>query len=123
MTRCRPYEKNDQAQVEQKNWTAVRKLVGYNRYETEEERKLLEAIYTDWERVVNFFPPIQKLIQKEREGSKVRKVYDQAQTPFQRVLACPQVEEAVKGGLQDVFSKLGLVALRQRIDHNLRGAL
>ncbi len=123
LTRCRQYNKNDQAHVEQKNWTAVRRLVGYKRYDTKEERKLLAAIYADGELVVNFFPPIQKLVQKEREGSKVRKVYDQAQTPFQRVRACPQVEKTVQEGLQDVFAKLGLVALRQRIDHNFKEAL
>ncbi len=71
----------------------MRRLVGYKRYDTEEERKLLAAIDADGERGVNFFP----LIQKKREGSKVHKEHDQAQTPCQRVLASAEVDETVKG--------------------------
>ncbi len=118
-TRCRPYTKNDQAHVEQKNWTAVRQLIGYDRHESEEARKLMEAIYADWRLVVNFFQPVRKLIGKERVGSKVRKFYDRAQTPFQRVLASSWVKEEDKERLREVFSGLGVVTLRKRIEQNL----
>ncbi len=62
--------------MEQKNWSAVRKLVGYDRYTSQEAREVLEAIYTDWWLFLNFFQPVRKLISKERVGSKVRKRYD-----------------------------------------------
>ncbi len=94
----------------------MRRLVGYKRYDTEEERKLLAALDADGERGVNFFPPIQK----KREGSKVHKEHDRAQTPCQRVLASAEVDETVKGQLRQVFSTLPLVAA-QRIAPNLRG--
>jgi hypothetical protein len=75
-TRSRPYKNNDQAHVEQKNWMAVRRLIGYERYESVEALALLEAIYSDWRRFVNLFQPVRKLLRKERVGSKVRKRYD-----------------------------------------------
>ncbi|MEM3484964.1 MAG: hypothetical protein QXI12_05030 [Candidatus Methanomethyliaceae archaeon] len=80
LTRCRPYKKSNQARVEEKNWSAVRKLVGYARYESKEAL----GIYADWRLLLNFFQPMQKLMAKERVRSKVRKKYDQAQTPYQR---------------------------------------
>lgn len=86
-TRSRPYKKNDQAYVEGKNWGVVRQLVGYRRYESREALGLLEAIYADWRLMVNYFQPVRKLIAKERVGSKIRKKYDLAQTPYRRVLA------------------------------------
>jgi len=118
-TRCRPYKKNDQAHVEQKNWTAVRQVVGYQRYESEEALALLEAIYEDLRLYLNFFQPVRKVVAKERTGSKVHKIYDRAQTPYRRVLACPQVSDEVKGKLETVFASLNVV-LRKQIDDNLR---
>jgi hypothetical protein len=86
-TRSRPYWKNDQAHVEQKNWSVVRKLLGYDRYETEADLALLQRLYR-WLRLwTNHWQPVLKLIRKEREGTKVRKRYDPAQTPYRRVLA------------------------------------
>jgi hypothetical protein len=86
-TRGRPYWKNDQAHVEQKNWSVVRRLLGYDRYETEAERTLLQRVY-QWLRLwTNHWQPVLKLTGKERVGAKVRKQYDPAQTPYRRVLA------------------------------------
>ena len=86
-TRSRPYWKNDQAHVEQKNWSVVRRLLGYDRYETEAELTLLQRVY-QWLRLwTNHWQPVLKLTGKEREGAKVRKQYDTAQTPYRRVLA------------------------------------
>jgi len=75
-TRSRPYEKNDQTHVEQKNWSVVRHTVGYDRLETEEERILLDEIYGDLRLYVNFFQPVLKLIEKIHVDGKIIKKYD-----------------------------------------------
>lgn len=119
-TRSRAYKKNDQAYVEGKNWSVVRQLVGYRRYESQAAFDLLEAIYADWRLVVNYFQPVRKLQAKERVGSKVRKRYDMAQTPYRRVLASPDVPEGSKDRLQETYRTLNPMALRRRIEENLR---
>jgi len=118
-TRARPYKKNDQAYIEQRNWTVVRQVVGYARYESREALILLNIIYEDLRLFVNFFQPVMKLESKTRVGSKVRKKYDMAQTPYQRVWASPDVDQAVKHQLQDVYLSLNPAKLRRRIDGNL----
>lgn len=118
-TRSRPYKKNDQAYVEQKNWSVVRRLIGYDRYESPETLVLFEAIYQDLRLYVNFFQPVLKLIEKRRVGSKVRKRYDTARTPYQRVLEPPNVSEENKERLRQIYFTLNPVILRQRIDENL----
>ena len=117
--RCRPCKKNDQAHVEQKNWSAVRKLVGYDRYTSQEAREVLEAIYTDWRLFLNFFQPVRKLVSKERVGSKVRRKYDRAQTPYQRVLASSLVDEEDKAKLRELYRTLNPVELQRRVHRNL----
>jgi len=119
-TRCRPYKKNDQAHIEQKNWTAVRRLIGYDRYESKEALKLIDTIYADWRLLMNYFQPVRKLIRKERVGAKVRKYYDRARTPYQRVLAAPDVNEETKRQLQKLYLGLNPVKIRQRMEENLR---
>jgi hypothetical protein len=118
-TRARPYKKNDQAHVEQRNWTVVRQVVGYARYESPEALKLLNIIYEDLRLFVNFFQPVMKLESKTRMGSKVRKKYDMARTPYQRVQASSDVEKDVKQQLHDVYLALNPAELRRRIDANL----
>jgi hypothetical protein len=118
-TRSRPYKKNDQAHVEQKNWTAVRRLIGYDRYESDQALALFEAIYHDWRLYVNFFQPVLKLVEKRRVGSKVIKKYDTARTPYQRVLESPDVSQQNKERLRQLYPTLNPVALRQRFDANL----
>jgi hypothetical protein len=118
-TRSRPYKKNDQAHIEQKNWSVVRRLIGYDRYESAEEQALIEAIYQDWRLYVNFFQPVLKLVEKRRVDNKVRKRYDTARTPFQRVLESPDVSEEDKERLRQIYARLNPVALRRRIDENL----
>lgn len=86
-TRCRPYKKNDQCHVEQKNWSIVREHVGYDRLEGEREQKRLQALYQQLRLYVNFFQPCLKLTHKQRDGAKVTKRYDKAQTPYQRLLS------------------------------------
>jgi len=118
-TRSRPYKKNDQAHVEQKNWSVVRRLIGYDRYESDQALQLFEAIYQDWRLYVNFFQPVLKLVEKRRVGSKVIKKYDMARTPYQRVLESPAVTEQTKEQLRQLYLTLNPVLLRQRIDENL----
>lgn len=118
-TRARPYKKNDQAHVEQRNWTVVRQVVGYARYESPKALKLLNIIYEDLRLFINFFQPVMKLESKTRMGSKVRKKYDMAQTPYQRVQASSDVDRDVKHQLHDVYLALNPAELRRRIDANL----
>ena len=118
-TRSRPYRKNDQAHVEQKNWSVVRHVVGYDRLETEAEWLLLKAIYADLRLYVNFFQPVLKLIGKDRVGEKLIKRYDIATTPYQRLLDSPYVSENVKMYLRLQYAQLNPVTLRNRIDANV----
>lgn len=118
-TRARPYRKNDQAHVEQKNWSVVRHLIGYDRYETEAELEILKAIYQDLRFYTNFFQPVLKLIGKDRVDGKVIKRYDTAATPYQRVLASPHVSETVKIYLRQQYLQLNPVVLRNRMDANI----
>ena len=118
-TRSRPFKKNDQAYVEQKNWTPVRQTIGYERYDSHQALALLQSIYQDLRLFVNFFQPVMKPQSKVRLGSKVRKKYDQAQTPYRNVMASDLVEQSVKQELTDVYLSLNPVDLRRRIDVNL----
>lgn len=118
-TRSRPYNKNDQAHVEQKNWTAVRQVIGYSRNESAEALALMGLIYADLRLFINFFQPVMKLVSKIRVGSKVRKKYDQAQTPYQRILASKHSDEIVKEQLTELYLSLNPVELQRRIGTNL----
>jgi len=115
-TRSRPYKKNDQAHVEQKNWSVVRREVGYDRWETEQERALLESIYDDLRLYINFFQPSFKLIAKERIGNKTIKRYDPAKTPYQRVLERKDISLEAKARLMNLYLQLNPAELRRRID-------
>ena len=115
-TRSRPYYKNDQAHVEQKNWSIVRHTVGYDRLETPQELALLGSIYADLRLYVNFFQPVLKLIAKERIDGKTTKKYDQAATPYRRVLALDQLPFETKVRLTNLYVSLNPVALRANID-------
>ena len=118
-TRSRPYKKNDQAHVEQKNWSVVRRTVGYDRWETEEEQALLASVYASLRLYVNFFQPVLKLVGKERVGEKMVKSYDQAQTPYQRVLTSERVPFEAKARLVQQYIQLNPVQLRQDIDQKV----
>ena len=118
-TRSRPYQKNDQAHVEQKNWSVVRHTVGYDRWETEQELALLESIYDDLRLYINFFQPSLKLIAKERIGNKTMKRYDTARTPYQRVLERKDISLEAKARLIQIYIQLNPVELRGRIDQKI----
>lgn len=119
-TRSRPYRKNDQAHVEQKNWSVVRRTIGYQRYESAAALALLTAIYADLRLYVNYFQPVMLLTHKERRGSKIHKKYDLAKTPCQRAVASRQVSPPVKLQLQRTFLELNPVTLKARIDDSLK---
>jgi len=114
-TRSRPYRKNDSCFVEQKNWSVIRRAVGYGRYDTEQERVILNELYSYLRLYVNFFQPVRKLIKKERIGSKVKKRYDEAKTPYRRVLASSYIEEEIKMKLKSKYAMLNPAELKRRI--------
>lgn len=100
-TRSRPYHKNDNAHVEQKNWTHIRQYLGYSRFDRQELVSLLNDLYcTEWRLFLNFFIPSVKLLEKTRDGSKIIKKYDPAKTPLQRVLESTDIKKTVKQRLQ-----------------------
>ena len=119
-TRSRPENKNDNCHVEQKNWSVVRKMVGYARYDTPREVDLLNRLYEDLGLYVNFFLPSFKLLEKHRQGARVRKSYDVPQTPWARFL---KLQEQQKGSaceaLRESFSRLNPAELRRRLDATL----
>ncbi|MDH4256968.1 MAG: hypothetical protein OEX13_20915 [Gammaproteobacteria bacterium] len=108
-TRSRPYEKDDNAHVEQTNWTHVRKLVGWDRYETLAAQQALNALYADLRLFQNLFQPSLKLQRKERRGSRLLRRYDSPQTPFARVRASTAIDAAKVAALErlGLFSRVG----------------
>ena len=114
-TRSRPYRKNDNCYVEQKNWPVVRQQVGYARYDTPEELEALKGLYRVLRLYVNFFQPQMKLVHKTRRGAKVTKRFDQARTPYQRVLGSPHVPEVAKRGLRETYLSLNPAQLKREL--------
>lgn len=115
-TRSRPYQKNDQAHVEQKNWSVVRHTVGYDRLETPAELELLHSIYSDLRLYINFFQPVLKLVGKDRIDGKTIRHYDRAKTPYRRVLILEDLPLDIKARLTANYVKLNPVDLRTCID-------
>lgn len=115
-TRSRPYRKNDQAHIEQKNWTTVRQFVGYDRFEGPAACDALNALYAPLRLYINFFQPVMVLIAKERQGARVKKTYDAAKTPYQRVLDAPAVPEEVKTRLRQFYATLNPLRLLRQIE-------
>jgi hypothetical protein len=114
-TRSRPYRKNDNCYVEQKNWPVVRQQVGYGRYDTAAELEALRELYRVLRLYVNFFQPQMKLLSKTRRGAKVTKRFDQARTPYQRALESPYVAEATKSTLKATYLGLNPAQLKREL--------
>jgi transposase InsO family protein len=114
-TRSRPYRKNDNCFVEQKNYSVVRRAVGYRRYDTPEELETLNGLYGPLRLFTNYFQPSMKLIDKTRTGSKVRKKYDQAKTPYQRVLDSRTLSSEAEAELKAHYMTLNPVKLGREI--------
>jgi len=118
-THSRSYKKNDSCHVEQKNWSVVRRLVGYDRYSSRTALEALNRVYDVTRLYVNFFQPVMKLVRKTRHGAKVHKVYDTAQTPYQRLLKTGLLTEAKQQELAAIYQGLNPVLLLKQINENL----
>ena len=116
-TRSRTEMKNDNAYVEQKNYTHVRKLVGYHRYDQTEQVKLMNDLYRNEYRLfTNFFRPIMKILSKEKINNSVcKKKYDEAKSPYQRLMACDQLSKEEKEKLAALYLSLNPLQLRRAI--------
>ena len=116
LSRCRPYKKNDQCHVEQKNWSVVRQFIGYKRFETDEHLALLQEIYLLVMRYHNFFSPMMRLAEKERIGSKVTKRYTRAITPYRKLLMSNgHIDEATMERLRREYAATNPAELLRRI--------
>jgi hypothetical protein len=122
MTRSRPYKKDDNAHIEQKNWTHVRQWFGYERHDNHEVIERLNALSRGpLNQMLNFFHASLKLEKKERtETGKMRRTYPKAQTPLQRVLESPEVAESAKARLRAEKARLNAFALKREVDQQLR---
>jgi hypothetical protein len=120
LTRGRPYKKDDNAHIEQKNWTHVRKLLGWERYDRHEAVEAINDLYSCELRLwLNLFLPSVKLLKKVRVGSKVRRVYDGPRTPLERVKACPEANAERVAWLQEQRKRLDPFQLARIIDRKL----
>jgi hypothetical protein len=120
-TRSREYKKDDNAHVEQKNWTHVRQWLGYDRLDDPKIVPLMNALYkTEWRLFHNFFCPSVKLLSKERIASKTVKRYDKPKTPYQRILESPDVPKETKNQLTDKFKTLNPFELRKAMEEKLK---
>lgn len=113
-SRSRPYQKNDNCHVEQKNYSVVRRAVGYLRYETERHLVLLNRLYVVVRPYTNFFQPVVKLLEKTRVGSRVHKRYDPAKTPYQRLSAWKEWEPLAREQLEALYHGLNPAEMKRR---------
>jgi len=121
MTRSRPYKKDDNAHVEQKNWTHIRQCFGYERYDNPEVVVLINALVKGpYGQLLNFFHANLKLERKERRAGRVRRIYGPAQTPLARVLDSPQVSPQTKRQLQRQKARLNPFALKQAVTRSMK---
>jgi hypothetical protein len=119
--RRRPYKKNDNAHVEQKNWTHVRQLFGYERFDDQELIPIMNEIYQAyWCPLWNLFTPVMKLKSKERIGGKIRKYYDEPKTPAQRLLESPLVPYQDKSQIMGMLASRNPIDLKRRLDQRLK---
>jgi len=119
-TRGRGYRKNDQAYVEQRNWLAVRRVVGYDRYNSQRAFDALRRLYRLLRLQMNYFRPVRKLAGKRRSGARVTKLYDAPRTPYQRLLDSGILDQATQERLQHEFQALNPADLKLRIEAALR---
>jgi len=114
-TRARSYKKNDSCHVEQKNWTVIRRIIGYDRFSTKAAYQALGNVYTLLRLYMNFFQPVLKLVRKVRHGARIHKIYDRATTPYRRLLTSGVLAEDKKHDLASIYNALNPVKLRQQI--------
>ena len=120
-TRSRPYRKNDNAHIEEKNWSIVRQYLGYNRFDDPELTGLLNDIYSnEWRLIMNFFRPAIKLIDKQRVGAKIKKIYDEPKTPYQRILKSRQISKKSKQELTLYYQTLDPFILQANMEIKIK---
>lgn len=120
-TRSRPYKKNDNAHVEQKNWSHIRQLLGYSRLDDKALQPLINDLYKNEISLFNnYFRPCVKLLKKERIGSKIKKKHSVAQTPYQRLLDSTHITEDAKVKLKNTYQALDPFELRKQIEAKLK---
>jgi hypothetical protein len=120
-TRSRPYRKNDNAFVEQKNWTHVRQLLGYDRFDNSELVPVIDDLYiNEWSLFTNYFCPTLKLKEKLRINSRYCKKYEPPQTPFQRLIDSKDVSDEAKKTLEEIYNSLNPFKLKRKIDDKLK---
>ncbi len=122
-TRSRPYRKNDSCFVEQKNYSVVRRAVGYQRFDTDAQLRLLNQLYESLDLYTNFFQPSMKLQSKERHGARVKKRYDKARTPYQRLLDSSFLKEETKQQLREPYRALNPAQLKRQLERLQRKLL
>ncbi len=120
-THGRPYRKNDQARVEQRNWTHVRQLFGYERISEQRHVNMMNDIYrNEWRLLNNFFTATRKQISKTRVGSKFKRSFDKARSPYERVLDDKSVSDFEKVKLKKTFDSLNPFELKKSLDKKMR---
>ncbi len=115
-TRSRAWKKNDSAHVEQKNGAIVRRLIGYDRFASRAAYAQLTRVYQLARLHVNFFQPVEQLVTKSREGARVHRVYDRAQTPYQRLCAAGVLPPATRDELEALYQSLNPLQLRRDLE-------
>jgi len=121
VTRSRSYQKNDNAHIENKNWTHVRQYLGFQRFDKPELVDLLNDLYTsEWNWYFNFFSPSVKLISKERVGSKIIKKHDSPKTPYQRLMESEHMDKKTKEKLQQRFKSLNPFEIQHRMKEKIK---
>lgn len=114
-TRGRAGKKNDGCFIEQKNYSVVRRAVGYARYDSLAQQQLLNMLYGYLRLYINYFQPVMKLLRKERTGAKVKKTYDHPQTPYRRLLATPGITRHTRQRLNAEYATLNPAQLKREI--------
>jgi hypothetical protein len=118
-TRSRPWKKNDSAHVEQKNGAVVRQLIGYDRFASRAAYAQLTRVYRLARLHVNFFQPVEKLVTKSRHGAHSRRIYDRAQTPYQRLCAAGVLSADGRRALEALYQSLNPLQLRRSLEREL----
>jgi len=120
-TRSRPYKKDDQAHIEQKNSTHVRRIFGRLRLDKPEVVELMNSLYRNELSIYhNFFKPSQRLVSKKVVGSKLKRKFDKTQTPCERVLASKDVEKAAKKKIKALFESINPIELKRTVDNKVK---
>jgi len=119
-SRSRPNKKNDNCYIEEKNWTHIKKTLGYLRYDTQEELSLINDLYRNELRLYkNFFQPVMQLTKKIRIGGKVKRVYDIPKTPYQRIMESNQISKETKRNLKAFYLSLNPAWLKREIEEKI----